>query len=63
MIIEKRLYNTFMQSVNYLQFLPEITRRIISTSYPEQVILFGSYARGDHHPDSDIDLLVIVNQG
>ncbi len=50
-----------MQSVNYLHLLPEITRRIISTSHPEQVILFGSYARGDHHPDSDIDLLVIVN--
>jgi predicted nucleotidyltransferase len=49
-----------MQSVNYLQFLPEITRRIVSTSHPEQVILFGSYARGDHHPDSDLDLLVIM---
>jgi len=49
-----------MDSKNYLQFLPEITRRIVSTSHPEQVILFGSYARGDHHPDSDLDLLVIM---
>ena len=24
-----------------------------------RVILFGSRARGDHHPDSDVDLLVV----
>lgn len=27
------------------------------------LILFGSYARGDHRPDSDIDLLVIISHG
>jgi hypothetical protein len=27
------------------------------------LVLFGSYARGDHRPDSDIDLLVIVAEG
>ena len=27
---------------------------------PAQVILFGSRARGDHRPDSDIDLLVVA---
>ena len=26
---------------------------------PDTVILFGSRARGDHRPDSDVDLLVI----
>jgi predicted nucleotidyltransferase len=25
----------------------------------EQIVLFGSYARGDAHPDSDLDFLVI----
>ena len=29
---------------------------------PDTVILFGSRARGDHRPDSDIDLLVIHQQ-
>ncbi len=26
-----------------------------------KIILFGSYARGDFHPDSDIDFLVVLN--
>jgi predicted nucleotidyltransferase len=39
--------------------LTEIIRRILAVSSPEQIILFGSYARGDFGPDSDVDLLVI----
>ena len=31
-------------------------------SDPEQIILFGSYARGDFRPDSDLDLLVITDE-
>jgi predicted nucleotidyltransferase len=27
-----------------------------------KVLLFGSWARGDAHPDSDIDLLVVLDQ-
>ena len=30
---------------------------------PDIVILFGSRARGDHRPDSDIDLLVVHGEG
>jgi predicted nucleotidyltransferase len=40
--------------------LPEITRRIVQTSYPEKIILLGSYARGAQEAESDLDLLVIV---
>ena len=29
----------------------------------EQVILFGSVARGDFHTDSDIDVLVVLEEG
>jgi predicted nucleotidyltransferase len=39
--------------------LAEITRRIRAVSDPEQIILFGSYARGEAGPDSDLDVLVI----
>ena len=33
--------------------------RVIDTS--AEVILFGSRARGDEHPDSDWDILILVN--
>ncbi|RMF35973.1 MAG: nucleotidyltransferase domain-containing protein [Chloroflexi bacterium] len=41
------------------ELLAEIVRRIRAVSDPEQIILFGSQARGDFRPDSDLDLLVI----
>ena len=34
--------------------------RIVERFRPERVILFGSYARGDARPDSDVDLLVVM---
>ena len=42
--------------------LTEITRRIVAVSDPQQIILFGSQARGDAGPDSDLDLLVIKDE-
>lgn len=39
--------------------LAEIVRRIVQVAQPEKIILFGSAARGESRPDSDIDLLVI----
>jgi uncharacterized protein len=46
--------------VNLSDQLPEITQRIVETSNPEKIILFGSYARGTSGADSDLDLLIIV---
>jgi predicted nucleotidyltransferase len=34
--------------------------RIAEHFHPERIILFGSHARSDAAPDSDVDLLVIV---
>ena len=39
--------------------LDEIVRRIVEVAAPEKIILFGSAARGQMGPDSDVDLLVI----
>jgi uncharacterized protein len=36
---------------------------IIRNYHPEKIILFGSYARGDAGPDSDADLLIVMNSG
>ena len=37
----------------------EIVDTVVAASDPEMVILFGSYARGDATPESDLDLLVV----
>ena len=40
--------------------IARMVRRIIKRFDPERVILFGSHARGEAGPDSDIDLLVVM---
>ena len=42
--------------------LDEIVQRILTVSDPKQIILFGSYARGEAGRDSDLDLLVIKDE-
>jgi len=39
--------------------LREIIRRIVEVAQPEKIILFGSAARGEMGPNSDVDLLVV----
>jgi len=34
--------------------------RIVRRFDPDKIILFGSYARGDAGPDSDVDLLIVM---
>jgi predicted nucleotidyltransferase len=39
--------------------LDKIVRRIVKVAKPERIIMFGSAARGEMGPNSDVDLLVI----
>ncbi|MEW6298519.1 MAG: nucleotidyltransferase domain-containing protein [Thermodesulfobacteriota bacterium] len=39
--------------------LNQIIQRIVAVAQPEKIILFGSAARGEMGPHSDVDLLVI----
>ena len=39
--------------------LDDIIRRIVEVAHPEKILLFGSAARGEMGPNSDVDLLVI----
>jgi len=41
------------------EVLQEIIRRIVEVAQPERIILFGSAARGEIGPNSDVDLLVV----
>lgn len=38
----------------------EMVRRIVEAVNPERVIMFGSRARGEGRPDSDVDLMIIA---
>jgi predicted nucleotidyltransferase len=40
--------------------IDRLVKRIVAKFHPERVILFGSHARGEAGPDSDIDLLVVM---
>ncbi len=39
--------------------IKKITNKIVKEYKPEKIILFGSYAWGKPHEDSDVDLLVV----
>ena len=38
-----------------------VVRQIVERFQPEQIILFGSYAYGRPGPESDVDLLVVMD--
>lgn len=42
------------------EWVPEVVADIVAAADPRQIILFGSVARGDEGPDSDIDVLVVL---
>ncbi|MBT3309517.1 MAG: nucleotidyltransferase domain-containing protein [Gammaproteobacteria bacterium] len=42
--------------------LQKLTDTIVGTVHPEQVILFGSHARGEQGKDSDVDLLIVESE-
>ena len=43
--------------------LREMTKAIVDAVAPERVVLFGSHAKGEATPDSDLDLLIIEEEG
>src|SRR5262245_1737117 len=43
-----------------LRVIREFARRVAERFRPEKIILFGSYAYGTPHEDSDVDILVVM---
>lgn len=40
--------------------IDRMVKRIVKRFRPQKIILFGSHARGEAGPDSDVDLLVVM---
>jgi len=45
------------------QKLHELTKRIVDAVHPLKIVLFGSAARGEMGPNSDLDVLVVMPEG
>ena len=43
--------------------ITELVRQIVAAVDPLRIIVFGSAARGEPGPDSDVDLLVVMPEG
>ncbi len=54
-----------MKRTNSTKIPPQVrtlASRIAEEIAPQRIILFGSHARGDARPDSDVDLLVVTDR-
>lgn len=58
--LEARPVGPFKDAAAALNFL---INRLVTMLRPDQIWLFGSRARGDHHHQSDFDLLVVLPDG
>src|SRR5437762_9198390 len=46
-----------------MRVIRRYARAVAEYYHPDKIILFGSYAYGTPHEDSDVDLLVVVPKG
>ncbi len=62
-------YDTLRPAIDFVERSPggpldaemqSIVDRVVALTGPDMIYLFGSRARGDFEPDSDLDLLVVV---
>jgi predicted nucleotidyltransferase len=49
-----------VKKANVHALLNRLVKRIVDEFHPEKIILFGSHARGEAGPDSDVDLLIVM---
>lgn len=40
--------------------IDSVVRQIVEKFHPQKIILFGSYAYGEPQPESDVDILVVM---
>lgn len=44
------------------EWVPDVVEVIVGGFSPRRIVLFGSVARGDDGPDSDIDLIIVFDE-
>ena len=44
----------------HIPYIEKILHTFVSVAKPERIILFGSYARGDFKPKSDVDFMILI---
>jgi len=70
-LISKWLYNTLTMAVVKVptidkrkripqKAIDQVVKQIVEKFKPQKIILFGSYAHGNPRPESDVDLLVVM---
>ncbi len=57
---EAKMATRAMTTSSIHNAIAEMVRRIATRFQPQKIILFGSYARGEAGPNSDVDLLVVM---
>ena len=58
--------NIYVPTIDQRERIPqeaidEVVRQIAEKFRPQKIILFGSYARGNPRPESDVDILVVMD--
>ena len=52
-----------MDTATISQHIDHLVQQIVQTVHPMKIIVFGSAARGQAGPQSDVDLLVVMPEG
>ena len=52
-----------MEKVRLPLSIQRLVNRYIHAFAPEQIIVFGSFAKGTNHTGSDVDLLIVTDTG
>ena len=55
----------YVPTINKRKRIPQkainqVVKQIVEKFKPQKIILFGSYARGNPRPESDVDMLVVM---
>ena len=53
--------NRALSGWSFQSAIRALVQRIVERFKPEKIILFGSYAYGHPKPESDVDLLVVMD--